>query len=192
MKNQQVFERLACAIGNVGLLALFQEYDRVDVVVEICGADFNLAEDEIEWCQYDELLAATGDFLAFSNWHDEYDYNYYGCNKYYVSSAPLREYYDLCRIHAKRHGCRYRKDPYVTKADLFVRETFLYGVPYSICARISTSPSHKYGNGIAIETYEDFCGFFGLIAALLEITEYFKREVEVLRRKLGEERKEAA
>lgn len=190
MNNQQILERLSYALRNVELLAAFQEYDHLDAAIQICGEDFRLGEDSIEWLDYDELLAATGDFFAFSNRNDGYDYCL--CSSFYVSSAPLREYYDLCRIHAQKHGHRYQKDPYVMKADYFVCQTLLHSVPYGIWVRISTNPTHEYGNGIAIQTYEDFCGFYELITALLEITEYFKYEVEALRHELCEERKEAA
>lgn len=85
MNNQQILERLSYALRNVELLAAFQEYDHLDAAIQICGEDFRLGEDSIEWLDYDELLAATGDFFAFSNGHDDYDYC--GYSSFYVSSA---------------------------------------------------------------------------------------------------------
>lgn len=185
-----VWAQLDCAIDNVKLLLRFAEYGQLGAVLSICGTDCNLSEDLLAICCYDEFLAIPGDFFAFSG--SNTDYNDSGAFGIYLSSEPMREYYDLCRIHAKRHGCRYRKDPYVVKADQFVFDTVLESCPYNVWVRISTNPSHKYGNGISILLCEEFYDFSALVFALLEVMDYFQRELQPLRQELGKLQKEAA
>lgn len=181
MIRDTYLEYAQIALEDVHLLLCFAEHGKLGAAIENCGCNYELGGEALHWYCFYELMASISDFFAVGG--DDY-----GASTLYFSDAAMREYYTLCREHARRNHIAYRKDPYVKQADEYIFGTIMHGCPYSVWVRISTKTNHEFGVGVAVTTYEDFYSAAELIEALLEVMAYFESAVPALRRELDENR----
>jgi len=150
------------------------------------GKDGNLLDRyrKIELCEdllmelHFEALNQAAEFVT-GYYLEEYE-----CDKFIFSSEAMTEYYRLCREYGRRHKLPSKENPFVKKADIHVSERLhLNGYGYGWDLKIGTR--HKYASCLYFYQYSDFNRQLELLESVLQIFEFYDKELAVLRAELS-------
>lgn len=162
---------------SVRIASWFADYGRLDELNDIGFT--GTSECVWDWCFF--LLENAMEF-ATVGFIEAYE-----INTWYFSDSNIMEYYRLCRTYGKAHGFKLRDNPYMLEAKRMLDEAMnLDCCGYSW--HLNTKVNHKWASGIVFRSDCYFNMEFGLLHALLGITDWYKRAVYRLRGKLLRER----
>lgn len=169
-------EHISEAFTPVYLCKLFHDHGRLDQYLHMAP----MVDPDSYWEAIMEALGAVademwGDYLE--NWDAE---------KYYLSTYDMNEYYRLCREYSCRHGIKLADNPYMKKAHEYVQNCLCcYGyLDYTLL----TKSNHKWASGIVFVdqySYNTPDHYLELIEALMQVFDFYTRELRVLKKELG-------
>jgi len=108
-------------------------------------------------------------------------------DKWFVADEAMTRFYKLCKELSRLHGIPFHDNPYVIKAEQFVRETLTF---YSggLDIRFYTGTRHKYASSFVIYIYPEFYANLELIQGLVKVFHFYKTEAVSLQAELYGER----
>ena len=110
--------------------------------------------------------------------HDYFD----DTTNYTFYFDKMQDYYNLVRIIALHDGIKFKKHPYVAKAEKFIgRQIYSMG-NYCISHELYVSKklTYKKKNALYIRLYCEFSDYLGLVKVLYEIRDFFIEETAKL------------
>lgn len=176
------------AFTAIRVCKLFHNYGRLDKL----NTRYTVDED-LHWQMQYEALDYITDNVKSKYYEDTY------LQKQYYFDTAMTEYYRLCQTYNVRFKTTAENNPYVKKAGGYVNEmmeTVYDGFGYEL----QTKTNHSWSCRLVVYiNNEYFCEYIEMVEALLEIFDFYKREVENLRAELElhdysaeNEKKEAA
>ena len=175
-------EEIIDVLPSIAAARLFYTYGRLDDLLSagIKGPDSGFYE--IFW----DLLNAIPDFVAYDYSED------YGVTKWYFSFKDMMEYYRLCRIYGSLHKLKLQDNPYMRIAESFVECAMDFGGMGGFAWTLHTKIGHKWASGIVFRTDGYFDAEYQLLEALLSIGDWFKFQLEPLRKAIEEAKRPAS
>lgn len=126
-----------------------------------------------------EALMYASDFYD-EKYHEDDD-----ATEYTLSDKVVTEYYVLCKQYGRRKRIRFKDNPYVKKADDYVTEQMNAIRDYGIGWNLFTKTTGEYTSALNIWLYPGFIQTVELIESILDVFDFYEKEIQTLRAELA-------
>ncbi|MFR4875348.1 MAG: hypothetical protein ACLUBZ_00295 [Ruthenibacterium lactatiformans] len=117
----------------------------------------------------ERALACYCDLIMAHSYENNNECFVHSC---YYSSDTMREFYELCRAHAKHLHVKLCEEPFLIQAERFVRAQL--GNAYSFDYTLHTKVNRQYASGIAVRFTEEFCECEEFNMAMIDIMQFYQ------------------
>ena len=165
-----MLDDVRAALDCVQLCRILHDYKKTFCSWEACSDTW--------WQLVYEAFECIGDI----SWMDCNEYAM--LQKYYFSSNAMMEYYRLCREYCHMYHVSLKENPFIKKAEKYADDMMEFpkgDFGYILQTRIN----HEWASGIVLYYSEYFDSYKDMIEALLEIFDFYERELAALKSALS-------